>query len=235
VGWDIPNPANGILLVLQISVSIKDLFRFGRWYPWPRPERCPRCGHGRLWGHGFVSAYFDDYEKPLWLRRYRCPLCRLILRLRPAGYFSRVQASVETIRQSLAYRFYHHLWPPGSSRQRQGYWFELEVVDRDSSVKVDGSVHSNAEGIFDRLIRGFDLKGSEEGTFFSESLLEPEIGDFLGGRVDLLVIIPVEFMVKNPLGLFDLGDILSDTGSNQSVLEPPIGSFDFTLAWGERE
>jgi hypothetical protein len=127
VGWGIPNPANGTLLILQISVSIKDLFRFdlfrfGREYPWPRPERCPRCGHGRLWGHGFVSAYFDDYALPLWLRRYRCPLCRLILRLRPTGYFQRFQASVETIRQSLAYRFYHHLWPPGSSRQRQGHW-----------------------------------------------------------------------------------------------------------------
>jgi hypothetical protein len=57
-----------------------------------------------------------------WLRRYRCPVCRLILRLRPAGYFPRFQASIETIRQSLAYRFYHHLWPPGSSRQRQGHW-----------------------------------------------------------------------------------------------------------------
>jgi len=110
--------------------------------------------------------------------------------------------------------------------------FELEVVDRDSSIRVDGSLHSKAEDIFDRLIRGLDLKGSEERTFFSESLLEPEIGDFLCGGMDLLVIISVEFMVKNPLGLFDLGDILSDTGSNQSVLEPTIGSFDFTSGLG---
>ena len=111
---------------------------------------------------------------------------------------------------------------------------QLEVVDGDSSIRVDGSVHSKAEDIFGRLIRRFDLKGSEERTFFSESLLEPEIGDFLSGGVDLLVVISVEFMVKNPLGLFDFGDILSDTGSDESVLKPPIRSFNLTSGLGRK-
>jgi hypothetical protein len=111
---------------------------------------------------------------------------------------------------------------------------ELEIVDRDSSIRVDGSVHSKAEDIFDGLIRGFDLKGSEERTFFFEGFLEPQIGDFLCGGMDLLVIIPVEFVVKNPLGLFDLGDILSDTGSDESILEPTIGSFNLTSGLGRK-
>jgi hypothetical protein len=110
----------------------------------------------------------------------------------------------------------------------------LEVVDRDSSIRVDSSVHSKAEDIFDRLIRELDLKGSEERPFFSESLLEPEIGDFLGGGMDLLMIISVEFVVKNPLGLFDFGDILSDTGSDESVLKPPIRSFNLTSGLGRK-
>ena len=122
VDWDFPGPAKGTFLILQISVSIKDIFRLGRGFPWPRPERCPRCGHVRLLGHGFVRAYFDGYLEGLWLRRYRCPSCRLVIRFRPSGYFKRFQASIRTIRQILAYRFYHHLWPPGSSRQRQGHW-----------------------------------------------------------------------------------------------------------------
>jgi hypothetical protein len=84
------------------------------------------------------------------------------------------------------------------------------------------------------LIRGFNLKGPEERAFFSESLLEPQIGDFLGGGVDLLMIIAVEFMVKNPLSLFDLGDILSDTGSDESILEPAIGSFDLASGLGRK-
>ena len=60
--------------------------------------------------------------------------------------------------------------------------------------------------------------------------MEPEIGDFLCGGVDLLVIISVEFMVKDPLSLIDFGDILSDTGSDETILEPTIRSFHFALS-----
>ena len=105
-------------------------------------------------------------------------------------------------------------------------------MDRDSSIRVDGSVHSKAEDIFNRLVRGFNLKGSEERAFFFESIMEPEIRDFLGGGMDLLVVISVEFVVKNPLGLFHFGDILSDTSSDESILEPAIGSFDFASGLG---
>jgi len=57
--------------------------------------------------------------------------------------------------------------------------------------------------------------------------LKTKIRDFLGGGVNLLVIIPVEFKIKDPLSLFDLFDVFSDTGADESVLEPAIGSFDF--------
>ena len=43
----------------------------------------------------------------------------------------------------------------------------------------------------------------------------------------LLVVIAVEFKIQNPLSLFDLFDVFSDTGADESVLEPAIGSFDF--------
>lgn len=110
----------------------------------------------------------------------------------------------------------------------------MEIVDRDSSIRVNSSIHSKAEDIFDRFKRGFDLKGSEERPFFSESLLKPQIGDFLRGGMDLLMIISVEFMVKNPLGLFDFGDILPDTGSDESILKPPIRSFNLTSGLGRK-
>jgi hypothetical protein len=59
--------------------------------------------------------------------------------------------------------------------------------------------------------------------------LESQIGDFLGCGVQLLVVISVEFMIKNPLSLFDFFDVFSDTGTDESVLEPTIGSFHFTF------
>jgi hypothetical protein len=40
--------------------------------------------------------------------------------------------------------------------------FQLEAVDRDSSVRINGSVHSEAEDILHGLIRGFDCEFSEE-------------------------------------------------------------------------
>ena len=59
--------------------------------------------------------------------------------------------------------------------------------------------------------------------------MESQIGDFLGSGVDLLVVISVKFMIKNPLGLFDFFNFFSDTSTDESVLEPTIGSFHFAL------
>jgi hypothetical protein len=59
--------------------------------------------------------------------------------------------------------------------------------------------------------------------------LESQIGDFLGCGVKLLVVISVEFMIKNSLSLFDFFDVFSDTGTDKSVLEPTIGSFHFAF------
>jgi hypothetical protein len=62
--------------------------------------------------------------------------------------------------------------------------------------------------------------------------LKTEIRDLLGGRVNLAVVISVEFLSKDLLGRFDLSDIFSDTGSNQMVLEPAVGSFHLSFGLG---
>ena len=45
-------------------------------------------------------------------------------------------------------------------------YFKLHVVDRDSSVRIDGSIHSETEDIFSRLERGLDLEFSKERSVF---------------------------------------------------------------------
>jgi hypothetical protein len=82
------------------------------------------------------------------------------------------------------------------------------------------------------LERGFDFEFSEERLFLFESFLESKIRDLLSGGVNLVVVISSEFLVEDPLSLLNMGDIFSDTGSNEVVLEPAIGSFD--LASGLR-
>jgi len=113
---------NGKMIIFSV-VKLKDLFKKERDYPWQKPENCPRCNSPRLWGHGFAEAIFDGYGRPLLLKLYRCPDCGCVIRLRPIGYFKRFQASVETIRSSIAGKSATNRWLPGISRSRQCHWF----------------------------------------------------------------------------------------------------------------
>ena len=45
-------------MIIFFSVVLKDLFIKGRDYPWPMPDRCPRCNSCKLWGHGFAGAFW---------------------------------------------------------------------------------------------------------------------------------------------------------------------------------
>jgi hypothetical protein len=110
--------------------------------------------------------------------------------------------------------------------------FKLEVVNRDSSIRVNGSIHSKAEDIFDRLERGFDFEFSKERLFLFESSLKSKIRDLLSGGVNLVVVVSSEFLVKDSLSLLDLGDIFSNTGTNEVILEPAIGSLDLASGLG---
>ncbi len=110
-------------MVIFFSVILKELFILGRDYPWPKPDSCLRCGSFRLWGHGFVSAYFDGYDRAFSLKRYRCPDCGCVIRLRPKGYFKRFQACIAAIRSSIVSKASINKWIAGINRSRQCHWF----------------------------------------------------------------------------------------------------------------
>ncbi len=123
-----PQLTRATLLLLQVDVCVKEIFEQGKLFPWPRPPDCPQC-HGRLWGHGFVTAYFDGFAGVVFLRRYRCRDCRLTLRLRPLSHWPRFQSSISTILNSLSHRLRLGTWPSGLKRQRQGHWLR-SLIDR---------------------------------------------------------------------------------------------------------
>jgi hypothetical protein len=64
--------------------------------------------------------------------------------------------------------------------------------------------------------------------------LDPIRGDLSGGGMDLRVIITMDLMSENLSGVLYVRDVFPHTGSNESILEPPIGSFNFWLLVGER-
>jgi len=47
-------------MIIFFPVILKQLFHLGRFYSWPKPERCPRCGGHRLWGHGHCQCGSDQ-------------------------------------------------------------------------------------------------------------------------------------------------------------------------------
>jgi hypothetical protein len=146
-GWYAPEPR---ILILFVAAKIKEILAKGKDYVWPRPEICPRCRGSGVWGHGFVPAYFDGVSESVWLRRYRCPLCRCVVRLRPAGYLSRFWASIESIRMSLSHRLEKGRWPPELSRSRQRHW--MRALRRKVEAYLGRSWGGGLMGGFDHLL-----------------------------------------------------------------------------------
>ncbi len=137
-------------MIVSLWVSIKKIVELDRDFPWPRPKRCPQCHGDRIWGHGFVGALFDGFVQQVPLKRWRCPDCRCVMRVRPRGYFDRFQAPIESIRSSIAYRMKTGRWPPGSSRSRQGHW--LRSLRRKVIAHLEDQWVSGLIAGFDRLI-----------------------------------------------------------------------------------
>jgi ribosomal protein S27AE len=134
-------------MIIFVRANLKKIFNKQREYVWPRPEVCPRCEQSSLWGHGFVLAYFDDAHGGVYLRRYRCPGCGCVIRLRPRGYFARIQASIRTIRSSLSKRIDQGRYLPGLSRSRQRHWVK---------ALIENTVACLGHGWKVRLIEAFD-------------------------------------------------------------------------------
>jgi hypothetical protein len=106
-----------------MSASVAQIMSQGKLYPWLRPERCPRCGGQRLWGHGYVPRYFDGFPEPTWVKRWRCPDCGAVHTCRPASHWRRFLAPISIILASLVAKLAGLRWPHGESRQRQQYWY----------------------------------------------------------------------------------------------------------------
>ena len=143
-------PKNGDLMLLPVVFLLKEIYEKGRDYLWPRPELCPRCKVRRPWGHGFVLANFDGYPSCLLLRRYRCPCCGCVIRLKPQGYFERFQSPIETIRAVIHSLVEKIPSRSGGSRTRKAHW--LKALERNAMAYLGEPFRDNLLAAFDRLI-----------------------------------------------------------------------------------
>ncbi|MGP8322264.1 MAG: hypothetical protein ACT6FE_08130 [Methanosarcinaceae archaeon] len=137
-------------MVLFHLVNLNKLSNRGKDYPWEKPGCCPHCGSYRIWGHGFVLAFFDGFLKALFLKRYRCPDCKTVFRVRPKGYFPRFQASIITIRASIESKSVHKKWLRNISRTRQNHWYR--ALSRYVSAYFGNIWKQGMVGAFDTLL-----------------------------------------------------------------------------------
>ena len=137
-------------MIIFISTLLKDIFKQGRNFPWPMPAVCPRCGCSKVWGHGYVSAWFDGFSEALLLKRYRCPCCGCVIRMRPDSHFSRFQASIHNIRSTLSTRIKTGRWPPDQSGPRPGHW--LRSLKRKAFALLDNRWKGDLIKAFDHLV-----------------------------------------------------------------------------------
>jgi hypothetical protein len=137
-------------MILSVPARLKEIFEKGREYVWLKPKGCPHCHGARLWGHGYVPAYFDQIEEAVFLRRYRCPDCGCVIRLKPQGIWARFQATIETIRLSIRHRIQTGRYLPSLSRNRQGHW--LRALKRKASAYLGNSLQEDLMEAFEELI-----------------------------------------------------------------------------------
>jgi hypothetical protein len=136
-------------MILFTDVDLKRIDRRGRDYPWPRPGRC-KCGSTKLWGHGFVLMCFAGFARALEKRRYRCAVCGCVVRLRPKGYFPRVQTDCATVRHTLRHRIHTGSWPTGTATSRARHW--LAALKRNALAILDVTWCKDLMAAFDRLV-----------------------------------------------------------------------------------
>ena len=137
-------------MIIAVTVALKEICVGVRGYAWPKPDVCPVCGSVSVWGHGYVRAYFDGCQEGVLLRRYRCVQCRCVMRLRPAAYWSRFQASIADIRASITHRLKTCRYLSCFSRTRQRHW--LKALKRKAHAYLGEVLSKDLLSAFERLL-----------------------------------------------------------------------------------
>jgi hypothetical protein len=141
-------------MIKTVPVLIEELSNQGKNYKWEKPVVCPRCPSSKLWGHGYVTAFFEGFSSPLWLKRLRCNHCKIILILRPEGYFSRYQSSIKSIYEALVAKLRNKSWPKHARRQRCGQWLRRYL----NFIKMQYGDDNGGMDLFARLQKLFSLE-----------------------------------------------------------------------------
>lgn len=138
-------------MILHTKINLSDLAQLQKEFNWGH-YFCIEC-NTKLWSHGYVSRIFNNFNVPLYFKRFRCARCKLIFTLRPDTHWSRIQSSVEEVFQTIDSKFKLKKWP-GEYRQRYNYW-----INRFISYKA---MYFQSQNLIDAIQR---LRESKQSFF----------------------------------------------------------------------
>jgi hypothetical protein len=112
-------------MILCYKIKPEELANSGKNYKWEGCF-CDKCSR-YMWGHGFVTRYFQSIDGYVYLKRYRCPKCRTVVTIRPDEYWPKMRSSIQYIFIALLTRITTRAWPAFFPRQRGGHWLRRFV------------------------------------------------------------------------------------------------------------
>ncbi len=112
-------------MILSNKITVEELSKAGKNHNWER-HFCDKCSCF-MWGHGFVTRYFQSIAGYVYLKRYRCPKCTSVATTRPVGYWPMIRSSIRSIYNTLLIRISTGVWPSAFPRQRGGHWLKRFV------------------------------------------------------------------------------------------------------------
>lgn len=110
----------GFVMIITADISVSDLEIQQRSFVWSKPACCLRCLHS-LWGHGHV------FSNGLFLKRYRCDKCKLVVTMKPAGRWPKYRSTITEIYESINHRLTSYRSLISSRRSRENHWLKKFV------------------------------------------------------------------------------------------------------------
>ena len=138
-------------MIVFFSLNLKQISQDTKNYKWPRPKCCDRCHHSKVWSHGFVSMIFEGFANALRMRRYRCPCCGCIIRLRPLDYFKGHQSTSDVIRKTLTARLHNGHWPQDCEPSRSRHW--LRALKHNAAAILGEGALVDLIAAYDQLVK----------------------------------------------------------------------------------
>ena len=97
------------------------------------------------------------------------------------------------------------------------------------AIACDITELKQAEDILRGGVGTGDGEGTEEAVAISLGALGAYVGDFTGGGMDLVIVVPVDFGVEGSADVLASGQVVVDTGAHKAILEPAKRSLDLAL------